>query len=210
VSRDEMNKIILNYLIIEGYHEAVIKFIKETGTKEEFDEELLIKRTRIRTLILSGKINETINEINKINKEILRTNPEIFFDLQKQNLIKIIKENKVDEALDFAQNEIFPLIKEDDALIKELQKLMVLFAYEDFSKSPYKDSGTIDQLKALASKVNKQILIFHKQYKSKLISKKDLILPSMFKIMFYYQNQLNKSISFPEIINVCPLEYKLN
>jgi hypothetical protein len=31
VNRQHMNKLVLNYLIIEGYKEAVEKFIKETG-----------------------------------------------------------------------------------------------------------------------------------------------------------------------------------
>lgn len=31
VSRQDMNKLVLNYLIIEGYKDAVEKFVKETG-----------------------------------------------------------------------------------------------------------------------------------------------------------------------------------
>ena len=33
VNRQDMNKIVLNYLIIEGYKDAVEKFTKETGIK---------------------------------------------------------------------------------------------------------------------------------------------------------------------------------
>jgi len=33
VNRQDMNKIVLNYLIIEGYKSAVEKFIKETGVE---------------------------------------------------------------------------------------------------------------------------------------------------------------------------------
>ncbi len=35
VSREEMNKLVLNYLIIEGNKDAVEKFIKETGLKSK-------------------------------------------------------------------------------------------------------------------------------------------------------------------------------
>ena len=34
VSRQEMNKLVLNFLIIEGYKDAVHKFVKETGIKQ--------------------------------------------------------------------------------------------------------------------------------------------------------------------------------
>lgn len=47
---------------------------------------------KIRNLIISGKIDEAINDINDINSEILENNPSIHFELQKQKLIEIIKE----------------------------------------------------------------------------------------------------------------------
>ena len=33
IDRQDMNKLVLNYLIIEGYKDAVEKFIKETGVR---------------------------------------------------------------------------------------------------------------------------------------------------------------------------------
>jgi hypothetical protein len=127
VNRQDMNKIVLNYLIIEGYRDAVEKFIKETGVEgklnneiifniyiilhfsAEYDKDLLEKRMKIRNLIISGKIDEAINDINDINSEILENNPSIHFQLQKQKLIEIIKKNKIEEALSFAQNKLFPI-----------------------------------------------------------------------------------------------------
>ena len=50
---------------------------------------------QVRLLIISGKIDEAINEINDINSEILENNPAIHFELQKQKLIEIIKQNKI-------------------------------------------------------------------------------------------------------------------
>jgi len=64
---------------------------------------------QVRLLIISGKIDEAINEINDINSEIFENNPAIHFELQKQKLIEIIKQNKIEEALVFAQNKLFPI-----------------------------------------------------------------------------------------------------
>ena len=86
VNRQDMNKLVLNYLIIEGYKDAVEKFIKETGiickyfliyiTKGNYNSELLEKRMKIRKMIIKGDIDESINEINEIIqkfwKEILQ------------------------------------------------------------------------------------------------------------------------------------------
>jgi hypothetical protein len=60
-------------------------------------------------MIMSGKIDEAIDEINDINSEILENNPSIHFELQKQKLIEIIKKNRIEEALTFAQNKLFPI-----------------------------------------------------------------------------------------------------
>jgi hypothetical protein len=64
---------------------------------------------KVRTYIIEGKIDEAINEINDINSEILENNYSIHFALQKQKLIEIIKLNKIEEALNFAQNKLFPI-----------------------------------------------------------------------------------------------------
>ena len=58
INRDDMNKLVLNYLIIEGYKEAVIKFTKESNLTCEYDLELLEKRIQIRKLIIKVKIDE--------------------------------------------------------------------------------------------------------------------------------------------------------
>ncbi len=109
INRREMNKIVLNYLIIEGYKDAVEKFVKETGIEAEYDRGLLDRRMKVRSLIITGKIDNAIDEINDINSEILENNPSIHFSLQKQKLIEIIKQNKIEEALLFAQNKLFPI-----------------------------------------------------------------------------------------------------
>ncbi len=158
VSRQDMNKLVLNYLIIEGYKDAVEKFIKETGINCTYNAELLDKRMKVRHLIISGKIDESINEINDINSEILENNPSIHFELQKQKLIEIIKQNKIEDALVFAQNKLFPITQNNESLLSELEKIMVLLAYDDIGKSPYKELGTVDQLKKLASIINLEIL----------------------------------------------------
>jgi hypothetical protein len=43
IDRQDMNKLVLNYLIIEGYKDAVEKFIKETGVKSINNNKLIFK-----------------------------------------------------------------------------------------------------------------------------------------------------------------------
>jgi hypothetical protein len=43
-----------------------------------------------------------------LEKQILDTNPQLFFHLQQQRLIELIRAGKVEEALEFAQEELAP------------------------------------------------------------------------------------------------------
>lgn len=43
-----------------------------------------------------------------LGKQILDTNPQLFFHLQQQRLIELIRADKVEEALEFAQEELAP------------------------------------------------------------------------------------------------------
>ena len=40
--------------------------------------------------------------------QILDTNPELFFHLQQQRMIELIRNGKLEEALEFAQEELAP------------------------------------------------------------------------------------------------------
>jgi len=61
-----MNKLVLNFLIVEGYKEGAKKFLKETGMdlnhpsnsdlRIDFNEELMDQRMQVRKFILAGKI----------------------------------------------------------------------------------------------------------------------------------------------------------
>ena len=200
INREDMNKLVLNYLIIEGHKEAVEKFLKETNLKCDYDENLLEKRMIIRNLIINGKIDEAINEINNINIEILEKNPSIHFELQKQKLIEIIKQNKIEESILFAQRTLYPITQNNEKLLNELEKIMSLLAFEDINQSPFKELGTVEQLKKLSSIVNLQIL-------SSQMQPTDLILPMVMKLLKYSQEELKKEIDFPEIVSVSPLKF---
>lgn len=85
VSKDIINKLVMNYLIVEGYKQGALKFEKETGIKgkllvmfmlltflflAEMDEELIDSRIEIRRSIEKGNIEEAISKINNLNPEV--------------------------------------------------------------------------------------------------------------------------------------------
>jgi hypothetical protein len=66
---------------------------------------------------------------NDLDPETLDTVPTLFFRLQLQRLIELIRGDKVMEALDFAEEELAPLTASDPVLLAELEETMALLAF---------------------------------------------------------------------------------
>ena len=98
----------MNYLVIEGYKDAAEKFMQESGEKPSLDLASIEDRMKIREAVQQGNIMKAIELVNDLNPEILDTNPQLYFHLQQQSLIELIRDNKIEDALSFAQDELAP------------------------------------------------------------------------------------------------------
>lgn len=95
-------------------------------------------------MIERGQIEEAIRKMNEINPEILDTDKELYFEMKRQQLVELIKQNKLEEAIVFAQNNLSNQCNKSggiqDALTQkfhaEVDKTMTLLMYEDLSKCP--------------------------------------------------------------------------
>ncbi|KAF7150425.1 hypothetical protein RHSIM_Rhsim02G0121400 [Rhododendron simsii] len=90
--------------------------------------------------------------------QILDTNPQLFFHLQQQRLIELIRKGKVEEALEFAQEELAPRGEENQSFLEELERTVALLAFEDVSNCPVGELLDISQRLKTASEVNAAIL----------------------------------------------------
>ena len=202
MNKDKMNKIIANYLFIQGYCQPLKKFISEAKIQFDFDEKLLNQRFLIRQLITTNQIVKAIQEINSIDKNILLENKVINFVLQRQILFNYIKENKLQEALNFAKDNLLPLSEGDEFLYKELEKAMGVLAYENINDSPEKELITDKFLEKVASKIN--LVILNYLSGNKIIN---LNLDLLLKLTIYVQQELKKEINFPIITSLSPLSF---
>lgn len=82
VQRADMNRLIMNYLVTEGFKEAAEKFRMESGIEPSVDLETLDERIKIREMLLKGQIQEAIALINSLHPELLDTNRYLYFHLQ--------------------------------------------------------------------------------------------------------------------------------
>ncbi|KAF9186471.1 Glucose-induced degradation complex subunit [Haplosporangium sp. Z 767] len=192
VDREDLNKLIMNYLIIEGYKDAAEKFSQESGAKPPVNLESIQDRMVVRTAIQRGHIEEAIERVNDLNPEILDTNPELFFHLQQQRLIEYIREGRIMEALEFAQEELAPRGEENPEFLSELERTMSLLAFELNGPSPVSDLLTPGQRQKLASELNSALLLSQSQ-------EKDPKLPALLKMCWWAQQQLDERCTYPKI-----------
>ncbi|KAF2076802.1 hypothetical protein CYY_001879 [Polysphondylium violaceum] len=195
ISKSELNKLVMNYLVIEGYQQAAEKFQEESGTVSMVDLNSIADRMAIRSAIQSGDVEKGIEIVNDLNPEILDTNPQLFFHLQQQKLIELIRKGMINEALQFAQEELAPQGEENNKFLEELERTISLLAFEDINKSPLSSLLEHSQRQKTASSLNSAILASQSQ-------DKDPKLPTILKLLHWAQSQLDTKCTYPKIVNI--------
>ncbi|KAA8491046.1 Glucose-induced degradation protein 8-like [Porphyridium purpureum] len=192
IDRSELNKVVMNYLFIEGYQEAAIKFAEESRLETPLDLRALADRTECRVAIQNGDVQLAIEKANEIDPLILDHNSQLFFHLQQQKLIELIRQNKIDAAIDFAQNELAPRGEENPQFLPELERVMALLAFENPRDSPLASFLDAAQRHQTASELNAAILA--SQCQSHAPS-----LPGLLAMLGWSQAQLSERCSFPHL-----------
>ncbi|XP_071930433.1 protein GID8 homolog isoform X1 [Coffea arabica] len=199
IRKEDMNKLVMNFLVTEGYVDAAEKFRKESGTEPDIDLATITDRMAVKKAVQCGNVEDAIEKVNDLNPEILDTNPQLFFHLQQQRLIELIRNGKVAEALEFAQEELAPRGEENDILqqsfLEELERTVSLLAFEDVNNCPVAELLDISQRLKTASEVNAAILTSQSH-------EKDPKLPSLLKMLIWAQNQLDEKAAYPRINDI--------
>jgi hypothetical protein len=74
----------------------------------------------IRKAVQSGDVEQAIERVNDLDPEILEEQQELFFHLQQQRLIELIRGGQLAEALEFAQEYLAPRGEDHPELLEEL------------------------------------------------------------------------------------------
>jgi len=158
IPRSAMNKLIMNYLVTEGFKDAAERFQEEAGMSPGQDLSLLDNRIRIRDSIQAGNILDAISLVNELHPQLLDNDRYLLFHLQQQHLIELIRLQKVEEALQFAAEHLAERGEEDQGVLQELERTLALLAFEDPEVSPFSDLLSPSHRQQVASQLNAAIL----------------------------------------------------
>ncbi|XP_047964739.1 protein GID8 homolog [Salvia hispanica] len=187
----DMNKLVMNFLVTQGYVEVAERFQLESWRIADIELATITDRMAVQ----SGNVEDAIAKVNDLNPETLDTNPQLFFHLQQQRLIQLIRDAKIEEALQFAQEQLAPRGEENQCFLQELERTVALLAFEDVSNCPIGELLDISQRLKTASEVNAAIL-------TSQCHEKDPKLPSLMKMLMGAQNQLDEKASYPRLNDI--------
>ncbi|CAF0738772.1 unnamed protein product [Adineta steineri] len=197
LERSSLNRLIINYLITEGFKEAAEKFAEETGMSlNNIDLTSVDERLKIREAIENGKIQEAIDIINKKAPELLDQNRQLAFHLKQQHLIELIRLNLIDDALSYAQIHLAEFAEDEILMRQELEKTMALLVFDKPLESPYGYLMQISHRQQVANEINSALLIHQNEQ-----SESDLSM--LVRMVTYMQDKLdNKSLRYPKLIDI--------
>ncbi|GAA6062308.1 hypothetical protein JCM10212_006860 [Sporobolomyces blumeae] len=133
ISKHDLNSLVADYLFTEGYLDAAVHFAHEAGLDpshptQDFDS--IRARRDIRAAVQRGEIERALDKVVELDPEILDHNPSLHFALLQQHLIELIRQDRLVDALEFAQAELAPRGQEHVEFLDELEKTMALLAFE--------------------------------------------------------------------------------
>lgn len=198
--RAEINKLVMEYLVKEGFKDAVLSFQTESGIDPGVDMGILDEQIKIRAAVESGSIQDAVVLVNDVDPEILDTNPKLFFHLQQQQLLEYIRQGDIEKVLDYAQKELSARGEENPEFLEELEQTLALLAFDDMSASPF--SGLLEHSQRLkvVSELNAAVLSSQDQDSESKLS-------MLMKLVMWTQEQLSKrGLKFPKLTNIATCE----
>ncbi|KAK3924398.1 Glucose-induced degradation protein 8-B-like protein [Frankliniella fusca] len=197
IQRADMNKLIMNYLVTEGFKEAAEKFQQESGIGPCMDLDSMDDRIRIRDAIQNGRIQEATSLVNQLHPELLDNDRYLYFHLQQLHLIELIRSGQVEEALSFAQNHLSEAGESDPAVLNELERTLALLAFDEPTQSPFSDLLLPTHRQKVASELNAAIL------KTEHLESTSPRLSNLLKLILWAQDELDKrKVKYPAMTNI--------
>ncbi|KAK6758880.1 hypothetical protein RB195_016234 [Necator americanus] len=158
-SSQEMGKLIVDYLISEGYREAAELLCQESGLELPKDDiKNLDARMNIRCAIIEGRLEDALRLVKELCPNLLDENREVRFHLMQQNIIEMIRRGEMEKSLDYAQENLSNDPTLTDSQLDRLEKTFALLAFEKPAESPFGKLLDQSQRQMVSTEVNGAVL----------------------------------------------------
>ncbi|KAL8723553.1 MAG: hypothetical protein Q9225_000188 [Loekoesia sp. 1 TL-2023] len=165
LSKTDLNTVIMDYLISEGYPSAAQKFASEANIQPTSGVDSIQERVEIREAIYAGDIQTAIERINELNPLLLERDNALHFALLRLQLVELIRNctaqpnDDATPALDFAQAQLAPRAPTNPQFLEDLERTMTLLIFDRKDLPPQLATLLEPKLrKDVAQKVNEALL----------------------------------------------------
>ncbi|GJJ09439.1 hypothetical protein Clacol_003661 [Clathrus columnatus] len=182
VTKADLNRLVMDYLVNEGYKTAAEEFSREAGIDPSVDFNSIESRMNIREAIQRGDVEEAIERTNDLNPE-------------QQRLIEYIRHGRTVDALQFAQSELAPRGEENPEFLTELERTMALLAFDTLPTMPPSIAELLSPAQRLktAGELNAAIL-------ESLSQGKESKLTELIRLMLWGEHMLmREDVEFPRV-----------
>lgn len=132
-----LDKLVMDYFLVHGHQEAAEQFCRESKIVPPADIKTIQIRQDIRGELLQGRFSKALDDIRTFNNSILQKNPHLEFQLKKQQVIELIREKKIQEALVYLQGHVAPFARNFPRELDQIEEVLLLIAFEDTKSLPY-------------------------------------------------------------------------
>ncbi|KAI4172876.1 MAG: hypothetical protein LQ343_003283 [Gyalolechia ehrenbergii] len=132
----DLNSVIMDYLISEGYPSAAQKFASEANIQPTSGVESIQDRVEIREAIHAGDIQAAIERINELNPMLLDRDNALHFALLRLQLVELIRtcsarpNDDFTTAIEFAETQLATRAPTNPQFLDDLERTMTLLMYD--------------------------------------------------------------------------------
>ncbi|GBF90786.1 hypothetical protein Rsub_03087 [Raphidocelis subcapitata] len=195
LSKSDLNRLVMDFLVTEGYVDAARAFQDESGTQPGVDLSDIAGRMEIRAAVQGGRVEDAIDAVNDLDPEILEERAGLLFHLQQQRLIELVRAGRTADALEFAREYLAPAGEEHPEFLEDLERTVALLAFEDPRASPLGELMEASQRQRTASELNAAILSSQRHATEPRAA-------MLLKMMVWAQQRLDERATYPKITDL--------
>ncbi|EDW48284.1 glucose-induced degradation protein 8 homolog [Drosophila sechellia] len=188
----DLNRLVMNYLVTEGYQEAAKRFMTEASVKPGPHMDTIGDRLRIQDAVRVGQVKYAMDLATRIYPRLFETDNYVFFHMQQLRLIEMIRDQKMEKALKFAQSKAGVFSKVDPRHYHEVERTMGLLTFDRPEYSPYGELMYYSYRQKVAGEINAAMLRCHEDEGK---SKEEPMEPRMMfliKLILWAQAKLDR------------------
>jgi len=125
-SKTRLDRLIVDYMLRQGYLQTAIQAADETGVRDFVDVELFVARGGIERALAGGSATECLGWCGENKSSLKKIKSTLEFNLRIQEFVEIIRQSRIPDAIIYAKKYLASFA---GAHLKQIQQAMALLAF---------------------------------------------------------------------------------